>query len=425
MYTFIRAIAVKYGYNQRWEEVDISSIPANILFTKYRQIYAVLTNTVAIDEMTLDLNLLSADLQIYTGTISDYLSANGNNVLPTAPGHPVITRANVIFSDAFEADYNIEQINLEVGAGVELPDEDKPHLVILKADEPEPFDYPQFRRKVMANVNGFYHRTGSDSNGYYILDGNKTSRKAKQNHVGLLSFATMGDLVYLDITDDNLLFDFFDGTDDVERVYLKYDKDAFDGKTPLLILGGYMILVDGETLLNANEGVLTFKTRLYPTFERYFESKNSLDYSDFGIVSNNQPSNLDWVELSIFRKEDYWRKLFKMSQSFVVLVDSQHLVIEKTYPELQTVPHTFMSYEQPKWPLVVCEGKHEVFWSQYEAKSWVLTCGDTYKRKYMFQTTAIGDLVAVDESLVLADAGRYSPGYFLKLIDEAVVIKTT
>lgn len=424
MYTFIRAIAVQHGYNQRWNEVDISAIPTNILFTQYRQIYAVLTNTSGIDEMTLDLNLISDELQVYTGTISDYLTAIGNNALPTVPGQPVIVSNQAVFSDAFEADYSINSVSFLAGAGVELPDEDKPHLAITtELLGTDPFDYLSFRKNVMANVNGFYHRTGADSNGYYIIDGNETCRRGGRNHIGLTSFGTIGELEFLDITDDNLIFDFFDGTTDVDKVHLKYDPALFAGKTPMLILGGYMILVDGKTLLSNMEGVLTFKTRLFPVFERYFESKQFLDFSDFGIVPS--PTNPDWIELALFRTEDFYRKLFKMGQSFVVLVDTVHLVIEKTYPELQTVPHTFMTYEQPKWPLVVCEGKHEVYWSQYESKSWVLTCGDTYKRHYMFRTTATGDLVAIDESLVLSDAGRFSSGYFLKLIDEVVEIKTT
>lgn len=423
MYTFIRAIAVKNGDNQRWEEVDISAIPVNILFIKYRQIYAVLSQSTIVGDLTLELELIEDQLQLYTGTISDYLSSIGNTALPTKPGVPVIVRNVAVFSDAHEADYDVEPIDYTVGAGVEVPEEDKHHLAVTRVTEGESIDYVGFRQRVLANVNGFYHSTSADSRGFYIEQGNDSTKRAGKQHVGLLSFGTLGALEYLSTLQPEYIFDFYPGTDDVERIYLKFDKNAFVGKTPFLVLGGYLIMVDGDTLYNSFDGVLTFKTRRYPVIERYFESKKVLDFSTFPI--GKLPSNPDWHEVSSFRKEAFWRRLFTMNQSFVALIDSPNVVTEMVYPEVQTVPHTYMNYEQPKWPLVVCEGKHEVYWSQYEDKSWVLTCGDAYKRKYMFQTTPSGDLVAVDDSLVVADAGRYSPAHFLKIIDEVIEIKTT
>lgn len=423
MYTFIRAVAIQPGINQRWKEVDISAIPTNILFTKYRQIYAVLSHSTIVDEMTLDLEKIEDQLQVNKGTISEYLSTNGNKALPTVAGIPTIVRNNAVFCDAFRADYDVQSIDFNVGAGVPVAEEDKPHLVVTVPASPDQYDYPAFRNKVMANVNGFYHRTGADSRGFYILEGNNTRLHSKQNFVGLLSFGTFGDLQIEEILDENLIFDTDTITGAVDRIYLKFDQCDLCGKTPILILGGYMVLIDGDNLLHSNDGVLTFKTRKYPFIERYFESKDHLNFDDFGPKSATE--NPDWVPTKTFLTEEYLRAYFTMSQSFLVMVDTKNLVVDKTYPEVQTVPHTFMSYEEPKWPLVVSEGKHEVYWAQYEQQSWVMTCHDTYKRNYMFQTTSNGDVVAVDQSLQLADAGRYSMGYFLKLIDEEIQIKTT
>ena len=423
MYTFIRAIAVKHGYNQRWEDVDISAIPTNILFIKYRQIYAVLTQSTIIGDLTLDLQSIAPQLQSNTGTISDYLSSIGNTALATTAGTPVIVRNQVVFSDAVQADYDIAPADYNLGEGDETPDDFLDHLRITRQTDGEPIDWLAFRQVVIPSINGFYHSMSADSRGYYIQNGNKSVRKSGRRHIGLTSFGTIGPLEYISLLEPELIFDFRPNTQEVDRVTLVFQKDAFKDKTPFLVLGGYMVLVDGDTLSAPTDNVLVFKTRKYPTLERYFESRDTLDYDAFPIVKD--PNNPGWVLASSFRTEAYWRSLFTMNQSFVARIPSTKLIVERVYPELQTVPNTFMSYERPKWPLVVCEGKHEVYWSQYEDKSWVLTCGDTYKRNYMFQSSPNGELVGIDDALQLADAGRYSPGYFLKIIDEKIEIKTT
>lgn len=422
MYTFVRAIAVEYGPNQSWKEVDISTVPTSTLFTKYRQMYAVITHSLITGEMTLDLAAIAAQLQANTGTISDYLTANGNNNLPTVMGVPVITRNNAVFSDAFGAGYDVQSVDYNVGAGVELPEELKPHLVVHAPPDPDPFDYLNFRKKVLANVNGFYHRTAADSRGFYIVDGNKTRLKSGKNYTGLLSFSTFGDLQIETIEESQLSFDTNQDTGLVDTVRIRFDLTDLTGKTPILFLGGYMVLLDSDTLLLTNSNVLTFKTRKYPFPERYFESKGHLDFDGFDPTHIN--GNPDWVEINAFKKEAFLRKYFTMSQSFLVLIDTQNLVVDKVYPEIQTVPHTFMSWVEPKWPLVVGEGKHEVYWKQEEAGSWVLRCGDTYKRNYAYQTTGTSDLIAIDNALVLGGAGRYGDGYFLRMVDEEVQIKT-
>lgn len=420
MYTFIKAIAVRHGLNEKYAEVNIDNVPANTLMSTYRQIYAVLSQLTVTEQMTVDLQTVSAELQVFNGTISEYLTSIGNRALDTIIGIPVIKRNSAIFSDAYQADFDLEPTDLTMGTGVILAEEDRPDIAITRDEGIDIFDYLSLYKKVIVNVNGFYHRSAADSRALYVVGGNQTVRRSGQNHVGLLSFGTISDIEILDINNDQLLFDFHRESTDVEYCHIKFPSGTLTNKTPVLILGGYMLMIDGENLFSTTDDVLTFDPRKYPMMERYFESKDHLDYSNFPI--DTLPIMPEWVLLKSFKQEAFYRQLMTMSQSFIVLIDNQHITTERIYPELQTVPHTFMTYERPKYPLVVCEGKHEVYWNQYEDKSWVLTCGNTYKRNYSFQTTSTGDLIGVDDSLILGDAGRYSPGYFLKITSETVDI---
>lgn len=422
MYTFVRALAVEPGTNKRWLTVDISTTPTSTLLTKYRQIYVVLTDGITDTELTLDLENVAAGIQANVGTISDYLTANGNKTLPTVVGSPVIVRNNAVFSDLWEADFWADSIDYMVGAGVELTQEQKPHVVVKpdNAGDQVGFDYISMRSKILPNVNGFYHNSAADSKGYYVIDGNKSRMKSGSNQLGLLSFGTFGTFDIHAITADMLSFDLNPDTGLVDKVYVKFNDCDLCVKTPILILGGYMLLPDNDQVLLTNTNVLAFKTFKYPFLERYFESEPYLDFSAFNI--QHQTDNPNWVLADQFKSQAYLTNYFTMSQSFMVLLDTATLVIEKTYPEKQTVPHTFMSWEEPKWPLVTGEGKHEVYWSQYEAGGWMLRCHDTFKRNYLFNTVGSGDRAAVDNQMWMGKAGTYGDAMFVKLIEEEIQI---
>ncbi len=423
MYTFVRALAVEPGTNKRWNQVDISKTQTSTLFTTYRQIYAVLTHPLVQEKMTLDLATIAEELQVFSGTISDYLSSIGGKTLETVLGEPAIIRNNAVFSDAYQAGYDVQSIDYTVGEGVEVPEDRKDHLAVYVPNDPDDYDYLTFRKKVVANVNGFYHRSAADSRGYYIVDGNKTRRKSNQGTVGLLSFATFGEIDIEEITEDHLDFEVNPATNLVEMIYLKFNEADLVGKTPILFLGGYMVMVDSDTLFLVNDDVLAFKTLKYPFHERYFESMKHLDFTGFDPI--HTADNPTYVSIDALKSEAFLRKYFTMNQSFLILVDTKNLVLGKSYPEVQTVPHTFLSWEEPKWPLVVGEGKHEVYWKQYEAGCWILRCVDTYRRNYIFQTTSTGSIVALDDQLYLGNAGHSGDGYMLKLIDEEIKILTT
>lgn len=421
MYTFNRAIAIELGTNKRWKEVNISTVPTSTLFSKYKQVYVVLTHTTILGELTLDLEDIASDIQANTGTISEYLTRNGNNSLPAIIGSPVIISNQAVFSDALKAGFHVDTIDFNVPDQTDVPQDMRPHLVVRPEKEPFGYDYLTFRKRVLANVNGFYHNTAANSNGYYIVDGNKSHLKSGMNYVGLLSFGTMGDLDIHQITEDMLSFVKSPDGDFVDKVYIKFDGCDVCEKMPILILGGYLIPVDNKDVFAVNSKLLSINVQNYPFAERYFESSKYLDFDSFNLTHSGD--NDDLMLYSGFRRESYLRKYFTMTQTFLVLVGAKNIVVERAYPECQTVPHSYISYVDPKWPLVVGEGKHEVYWTRKEKGQWMIRGHDAYRYNYMFRTVPSEKLGYMDNIVFPGKAGVYSPAYFLKMISEKVVIK--
>lgn len=423
MYTFNRAIAIKPGINERWAEVDISNVQTKVLLAIYKKVYAVLTQATIIGEMTLDLSEVNEELQANTGTISNYLSLNGNKTLPTVMGTPVVMKNMAVFSDAFKAGFHVDTTDHLIGPGVILPNDQRPDLVVTMEQENAPYDYLGLQKSVLANVNGFYHRAVANSRGYYVLNGNSSSGVSKKNHLGLLSFGTMGQVDTYPITEDMLSFEKDPVTDRVDKVHILFHDGDLCAKTPILFLGGYMLLVDNTNVLLTSGTLMTFKTFKYPFVDRYVESHDHIDFGD--AEPPHQAFNEEVVEYHHFWTEAFLRKYFTMSQSFIACVNADQITVERIYPSVETVPHTYVSYEKPKYPLVVAAGKHEVYWPQEEAGQFVINCQDAYRYNRMYATTKSEPLLLVDNILYSGHAGMYSPAYFLKMVKEEVVVKVT
>jgi len=419
MYNYASALAIKYGNNAKYEEIDLTGIPNSSLFTIYKKIYVRLTHPNIIGPLTLDLHSLPSNKLDNNDDFLMFLTNNGNNALPIKRGSPTVITKNALFVDAHIAGYHVDSIDYNVGEGVILSDEEKPHLV-LKDELFRDINYVNMRARVLANVNGFYHYTAANDKGFYIVDGNKTKRKSQQNKVGLLSTNNLARFWYIRIN-NNMLSLKKDGNGNVVSVSIKYSsvKDH-ESRFKMLILGGYMLLVDNQNLFYTGDNILTLKLHKYPLLERYFESYDFLDFSKFDV--NHLDDNRYHVNRLDLYKEKFIKGYFTMSNSFIVSIDSKDIMHERIYVEKDKIPHTYLSWSDPKYPLVTCEGKHSVYWKQEDDGCWLMRCTDTYKGNMTMHTTSINDIVGVDDAWWMGNAGDYSPAYMLKLYKEEVKI---
>lgn len=417
MYTYVRAIAQLNESQAYWLETDLSQVPMNKIAQDYSGAYVVLTHPLILGELTWNMFDGVVDLTKTSETLEAFLVSNGNKTLPVVEGSPIVDRKHAVFGDALAADFTIKASDFTKGDnGENLPDARKPHATLTHAEHT---DYVEMHKRMLANVNGFYHRTDANSKGFHIVDANKTRRKSNKNFVGLYSFGPIGQFEIEPITEDMLVFE-RNAQNEISQVHVKC-KNGLCGKKVFIILGGYLNWPDDAGFAVNTPGVLSMQVARYPWAERYFESFETIEMP--GVNFPKVSSNPGFVARDYFRSEEFLKAYFTLSQSFMVVVDTPSMIFDREYPEVDQVPFTYFSYKRPRYPLVVSSGKHEVYWYQEEDGVWLLRGYDGKRKHYMFQTAPLLDMPCFDDSLYKGWAEDLTQAFFLKITKETVEVK--
>lgn len=418
MYSYVRAIARLSQDNAHWEDTDLQSMTTYDIATKYNGAYVVLNHPLIVGDVTWNLKDSQQELVMYAGTLSQFLVDLEDTTLPVTAGVPKIDRKHAIFGDAVEAGFIPQCSDFFLGNnGVGLPPDSLDHATLTHEDSP---DYVGMRETMLANVNGFYHFTDANSSGFHIVDANKTRMKSNRNYIGLYSFGAIGKMSFERITEDMLVFD-KDPEDKIREIHVKCSQVQC-GKKAFLVLGGYLLVPDQETLAVTSPGVLSLRAKRYPFAERYHESFETIEMP--GISFPNIPDNPGFVVRDRFLEEEFLKAYFTLSQSFVVFLDVEDLIYERDYLERDVAPHTYLQYQnRPRYPLVVGMGRHDVYWQQHEARVWVLRGDRCIRENRMSATLPSEDRPCFDDALVSGHPEEYSSAFFLKMSRETVEIK--
>ena len=90
-------------------------------------------------------------------------------------------------------------------------------------------------------------------------------------------------------------------------------------------------------------------------------------------------------------------------------------MIEKTPIHKTQLPNMFISYEEPKYPLIVNNGKIVNYWSTYEDKQYSVTCTDSLINNYVYDTVDLNSEYSVDNTKITTNPQSIPDPYFLKI----------
>jgi len=241
MYVLVKALGRR---EQAWEEVDTSTITLSQLHSLYDELRIELSNPAITGTMELllsDVKVQTAHLQL---TISDWLTSIGNITLPTAIEVSSLDNIKTVkYYNVLNAGYAVNHTNITHHPDVKLSREKCTDLILTK----EGVDYATLGESFLFTVNGFIHPAVVREHGLYLLDGNRNSLIVNDTNLGMLDFRALGKLEIIPITDDMILSSNYNVR---ERMYIKTNV-SFSDKTPLLVLGGILhVLDDAYSQLN-------------------------------------------------------------------------------------------------------------------------------------------------------------------------------
>jgi hypothetical protein len=418
MYTLVSAIGVTYGASARWASIDISDIPMNTLYATYKRVIATLTNPYVSGEVGLDLNQIQEQTQGLTLTFNEFLASIGNAVLPTIATIPQIDTVYALYTDAFKAGYTVEPIAPNQSLTSPATPADKTNLYLKNPN----IAMMKFYQSCMVTINGFYHFIDCDGNAAYVRDGDVSRQKSGYAQCGILCFNDLGTIEYLDLNAD-MVYNQQTDAGPVPLMYRTYIDIGIDigNKIPILVLGGYMHILDDKTFRRVGTTSFMIDMQNYPMLNRYYESVPYLDFSSLNLPSTRL--NAEQVGVTDLLSDATIKAYIGMSQSFMVLLDANDLFVDRQWVRTTPFPGKYLTGFTPNYPLVTGYGRMCEYWTVTEDTLYTqysLTIADGIKWNYVFNTTANQNQeTSVGSNLDPTNPGVLSPAFF-KLVGRDV-----
>lgn len=406
MYSLVSAIAKSFSSLGRWESVDISQMTFAQLFSQYTRVIATLTNPFLDGQLALDLSTIIGQVGDSNTTFTDFLTANGNNSLPTFTPPPVLKHQYVKYRDPRRAGYSVQPIGPYQAPDAQLPAREKTFLHITNPKVP---DFSVFYKYMLVSVNGFIHRTDADTNGCYVVDGTKSLWKSNRNEIGLLNFQGVSTLSFVPIT-PQMIYKQDPSQAYANQMRINVGQDI-SGKALILVLGGYLHFLDTKTFRRIGSEQILIDFNNLPIFERYHESREVIDYS--GLPFQTTTNNPSQVAVADFLSDANLVAYATMSQSFLVILDNPEVYRDSEYVQTVRGPGMLVGYKFPDKPLVNGIGKLGDYWSVYEDRQWSVRVVDNNWHQRIYNTLEKSRWNNIADSRRPQDPVRFSRAEFV------------
>lgn len=406
MYILVDARYRKNRRNGRWESGDLSAVPVTTLQVTHGDVWLLITYPSLTEPKALRFDTVANWVtQLDSGkTVQQWLTELGNATLPFAAQPPQFTPRLVQYAQAWHAGYSFEPVRRGGGYNPVGSRYDKEDLMVTREDL-EPAEIATYG---MFTVNGLFHMVDHNTQGAYILGGNRSVVIANDNQIGVHSFKGIGAIQYIPITDDMIkpqsaITPLKDG------VYVTIPEAIHSpDKTYLLVLGGYLQAL-GRTYTQV--GIRTYKIELsnMMLLERYYDSVQRMDLSSLGLEQYEDNPTL--VETQALLSDTTLRAYMSLDQSFFVAVDAPTFFQELIPLDYAGTPGRFIDFEHRYIPLVGAYGRMLENHRIREDGVSLVAATDNRRYEYDFHQTQWTKKPAVDAGCAPAQPFKRADAY--------------
>lgn len=353
MYILLTAYHRDTPRNGKWVEVDLSQVPIKQLPTTHGDVWFFVTypsnpepQALYFEDIINRLNGVSVDT-----TVSQWLTDVGNDTLPFRDTLPTFDSYYVHYTNAWHAGYRVEPITRIGTISQQGSKWDKEDLLIWRDD----VDPEYLGRHALFSVNGLYHFAEYGPEGVHIHNGNRTLRRSNDNQVGVHSFANVGEVDHIPITQE-MCMPVQEGYPYYRGVYITLPDDVdIENKTVLLVIGGYLQVL-GSTYTRVGDRTFRLEMDNLGRLERFYGSVTELGLRELGLTQYERNDSL--LDVTEFQSDAFIKAYLGMSQTFFVTVDCPSFFHEVECVEDAKLPGRY--YDRtgtPRYPLMGAYGR--------------------------------------------------------------------
>ncbi|BAW19045.1 putative virion structural protein [Ralstonia phage RP12] len=414
MYQLVSAIAQLMAAGTAWAEVDLSTLTLSQIDSAYSDVYLRVSNPFWTSDRTMRFGEITSGYVQRDQTLAQFFAAQGNNTLPSTNGIASIAKGSIKYADAYWAGYQLER-GRYLQSPTTIPQPDEADCLIMSKPG---VDARVFHKNCLVSINGLIHRVDADSQYIYVIDAGKSNYLSRRNEVGIINFQDIGELTCVTITAD-MLFRAHSDQPFANQIFIKSPVEA-QGKTVALVMGGYLFLLDGLSFFRTADDIFCLDTQSVPLLDRFYESRALIDMSNLGLEYNGAH------DAQISRDQLYSDAVLTnwltMSQSFLVLIDSPKVVVERQQLAPTQIAKQYLAFDEPSLPLVGGFGLLWPYWVQEDDGVFSVTVGDNIYHHRLFHTTPASQATMPADNRIPYNRESYSYAHFLDVQSEKVVI---
>lgn len=410
MYSIQKTIGLPVSLSAQWEELDASSMSLSSLFLNFRRFIVVLEDSRRPDLLFVDFEQFRSAESHYENTLDVFIQAKGEDYnFATITALPNADVGYVKYNHAIAAGYHAQLDK----AGYVLPENAAVELKTdIKLTRPEvDTDFEMLYDYCLFSVNGMLHKRDYDGKHVFITDGGKSCMKADNNQLGIYSFRDVSKLDVIPITDNMITVPAtFQALQ--ERVMLNLPEEK-SIKSFFLVIGGYMVLPHAQSCWVGNDNSIYLDVKQLSMLERVLESRDLIDLEPLGLASSSVNPNA--INVEELYSDVVIRKWLTLSQSFIVLLDTDNLFFDRRYIRQMRAPGIFTAYQKPEYPLVLDQGRLGEYWNIQEDRYWSVTLTDSFRKNYQHRRELRTRLKDIDGSLAFDVPFYFSQAYLLEM----------
>lgn len=375
MYSYITAFVQTSVYDGQYRQTDIQHLQLNQIFFRYPRGYVLLNNDVFSREETLNLYDLPEIWRTSEYTLNQFLVQNGNLVLPTTTNPLTFTWHRAQYYNVHYATFKQTPVNRAFHIDYELSYDQQIDVLLTKPS----VDYFAIQQNCLFTAGGLLHFTEGAVHGLTVYDAARTLRKKNDNQMGIIDFQRVSTLSCVNLTRHDVYKQ--KDTQPLSDVLYVSLPEPINGRKVLLSIGGFLVVPDQHNFLVGDQ---TYKIdfKRFNWLERFFILQRLTDM-DWEIEHLGEYASKEQV----FADETI-RKLFDLSQTFVIYLDlEEELFITRHPVEQSKLPGLYYSYEKIGLPLLGSEGRLIDYKHSKFAGVWSLQTNDYMDRTNIFHST--------------------------------------
>ena len=408
-YVFVAATARERSLEAGWEAVTLTGLTLSQIFEQYQGIYLELSHFAYPHTIFLNLYAMrkELDLEAKSKTVEQWLEDNATNTLPTINNLPESRELWVKYNDAFLSGFDVDLVNIGRAADSEMPAGDKNDLLLKKNN----VNFSQMWKYLLVSVNGFFHRSVLGPDSLYVIEGGRTRRLCNQNHAGLMSFREVASTTQVQIRPE-MIHPVKAGRNLSEGVLITMP-DSISGKTPLLVIGGFLHVLD-STYSVIGDRTIQIHMADYNLADRFFHSYGKINLDS--VPFEHSQFNPRKISVNSLHSDPVVKAYLTLPQSFIVLLDTEDVYLRKHRLDNTQLPGVYQQ-EGPfkRLPMFGTYGSIYDYVAYKEYEKYVYNVNYVNEPNLNYRTTEWKYENAIDDVAYSSNPWRLSDGYLLEL----------